>query len=538
MTRHFPRDERPRIRHNDYTALQPPTLGEWTPSSLVSVVIPVFENQAKVDLVLSALAAQSYPDDLLEVVVVDDGSREPIRLPERVPSQTYIVRSFGNEWGSAHAFHTGVRAARGEVIVRIDSDVVPRSEHVEAHMRWHHVADYLVVLGTVVMVDFQEDAFSCDEVYSATLAGYSYKLFEKGETRASWVESVIDQTERLLKAGNRAYRVADGANVSFNRELYLRAGGIDPRLRLGSDTELAYRLAQSGAVFVPEAASRAWHLGIPQMETRKDEGRRYRLAHLSHRVPVERSWRRSPGRTWQVPYVDAVVEVGGHSYESVGSTVDGILASSLQDVHVGMIASWSSVSPPDRRLLDAPDVALRLLAASYEPDRRVSLLENAPQDSFPAPFRFVCPVGLVPDADTLERLVALADQHRFGLLHVACSTGLDLVIARLERTEAFRRAAHLASSGDDISDVVGEIYGSYWLDGQEWGLSVELDAGTGTSFHQLRAQLARWQRAAKRLESELVRMRDAIDGNGDKPETRPSSMERIYKLLGGRRSKD
>jgi hypothetical protein len=44
----------PRIRHNDYTALD---------------VIPAYGHQDKLDLVLAGLAAQSYPDYLIEVIV-------------------------------------------------------------------------------------------------------------------------------------------------------------------------------------------------------------------------------------------------------------------------------------------------------------------------------------------------------------------------------------------------------------------------------------------------------------------------------------
>jgi hypothetical protein len=44
----------PRIRHNDYTALD---------------VIPAFGHQDKLDFVLAGLAAQSYPDHLMEVIV-------------------------------------------------------------------------------------------------------------------------------------------------------------------------------------------------------------------------------------------------------------------------------------------------------------------------------------------------------------------------------------------------------------------------------------------------------------------------------------
>jgi cellulose synthase/poly-beta-1,6-N-acetylglucosamine synthase-like glycosyltransferase len=59
----------PRIRHNDYTALEAPPLGDWDPVLGVSIVIPAYGHQDKLDLVLAGLAAQSYPDHLMEVIV-------------------------------------------------------------------------------------------------------------------------------------------------------------------------------------------------------------------------------------------------------------------------------------------------------------------------------------------------------------------------------------------------------------------------------------------------------------------------------------
>ncbi|MEU8267719.1 glycosyltransferase, partial [Sphaerisporangium sp. NPDC049002] len=77
--------DRPVIRHNDYSTLVPPPLGEWTPGLPVSVVIPAHGGQRRLDLTLAALAAQTYPSGLMEVVVVDDGSEPPLRLPEIRP---------------------------------------------------------------------------------------------------------------------------------------------------------------------------------------------------------------------------------------------------------------------------------------------------------------------------------------------------------------------------------------------------------------------------------------------------------------------
>ena len=90
-------EARPRIRHNDYSPLTPPPLGDWVPRLTASVVIPARGAQHRLDLTLAALAAQTYPASLTEVIVVDDGSSPPLRLPEIRPENTRII-----EIGRAH----------------------------------------------------------------------------------------------------------------------------------------------------------------------------------------------------------------------------------------------------------------------------------------------------------------------------------------------------------------------------------------------------------------------------------------------------
>ena len=71
-------------------------LGRWRPELTVSVVIPAYQCQASLDLTLAALAGQTYPAELLEVVVVDDDSDPTLELPPSaagtVPDRPPTVR--------------------------------------------------------------------------------------------------------------------------------------------------------------------------------------------------------------------------------------------------------------------------------------------------------------------------------------------------------------------------------------------------------------------------------------------------------------
>jgi hyaluronan synthase len=92
----------------------------------VSVVIPAFNEGAMVERSIRSVARSGYPHDHLEVIVVDDGSRDDTffhmqRLRREFPEIVRLVHFAGNQ-GKRAALAAGFRAAQGEILVTIDSD--------------------------------------------------------------------------------------------------------------------------------------------------------------------------------------------------------------------------------------------------------------------------------------------------------------------------------------------------------------------------------------------------------------------------------
>src|SRR6185436_6540083 len=121
-----------RVARNDWSPVAVPEPGQWRPTRSVSVVIPAYDCQRSLDLTLAALSRQTYPAALLEVVVVDDGSRPPLVLPPVRPDNCRVVPAGEDGWGRAHALGTGARVSDGDVLHWLDADMVIFPEHVEA----------------------------------------------------------------------------------------------------------------------------------------------------------------------------------------------------------------------------------------------------------------------------------------------------------------------------------------------------------------------------------------------------------------------
>lgn len=92
----------------------------------VTVVIPAFNEGPMVGQSIRSVAACAYPKDKLEVIVVDDGSRDDTffhmqHLRREFPDLVRLVRFIGNR-GKRSALVSGFRAATGDIVITIDSD--------------------------------------------------------------------------------------------------------------------------------------------------------------------------------------------------------------------------------------------------------------------------------------------------------------------------------------------------------------------------------------------------------------------------------
>ncbi|GAA5071573.1 GT2 family glycosyltransferase [Thermocatellispora tengchongensis] len=459
---------RPLIRHNDYSPLEPPRLGEWQPTLPVSVIIPAHGGQRKLDLTLAALAAQTYPVHLLEVIVVDDGSTPPLRLPEIAPIDTRIVTPDPGGWGIGHALNAGAAVADGVLIQRLDADMVTCKEHIEALARWHHLTDYVVTIGYKSFVEFDEAREPTPEqVHDAVRGEGLGAVFDLSAALPSSTEATIAKLDGL-RASRNPYHVCTGPTLCLHRKLFHKVGGIDPEVPRGEDTEFAYRLAAAGSVFIPDPAARAVHLGLPGQRTDKERTVRVAGTYLAHRVPLRRDLRKDRGRHWKVPYVEVVLEVEGASEESVRAAVTAAFAGTVDDVLVTLVAPWSKLPAGRRPVLDDPDLDLRLIRELFSHDERVRFADEPAPSPAPIAFRYTGPVTTPLGPDTLKRMIEELQEHRAGSL-ITDVPGDPAAQARLDRTEALSRAHLLTTPDTTVDETIEATHGirhgthtAYW----------------------------------------------------------------------------
>ena len=205
----------------------------------LSVVIPTHGRRDLLERTLRSLDSDADGPEV-EVHVVDDGADAeldqyvaalPIRLRVDVVSHPECR-------GRSVARNSGIDRATGEVLVFLDGDMEVVPGFLAAHASEHSDGN-TVALGTIVTTrEIRHDAF---------------------------VRYVDSRGVRKVKPGERIPgRYFLSGNSSVSRPLLDRAGGFDEGFAQygGEDTEMGYRLEQSGARFVHAADAVSVHLDL------------------------------------------------------------------------------------------------------------------------------------------------------------------------------------------------------------------------------------------------------------------------------------
>lgn len=202
----------------------------------VSVIVPTYNRRPILEKVLLSLADQTLPLDAVEVIVVDDGSSDGTDDMVRSLKAPYhsIYLSTGRGPTSppgnpSAARNVGIGAARGEVIVFLDSDMVVSRGFLEAHVRAHSASN-IVVHGPFIQTSNFDDPRSekrrwtdASRAFFATGNSSVRKewlvragLFDEDFTEYGWED--LEMGVRLRALGLRSVQATDAVGYHYKPE--------------------------------------------------------------------------------------------------------------------------------------------------------------------------------------------------------------------------------------------------------------------------------------------------------------------------------
>lgn len=89
----------------------------------VTVIVPAFNEQGRIKRTVESLLNLNYPRHLLEIILVDDGSKDnTLNEMKEYESNKQIRISSKKNGGKASALNLGIKEAKGEIVVSLDAD--------------------------------------------------------------------------------------------------------------------------------------------------------------------------------------------------------------------------------------------------------------------------------------------------------------------------------------------------------------------------------------------------------------------------------
>ncbi|MEQ8187401.1 MAG: glycosyltransferase family A protein [Candidatus Eremiobacterota bacterium] len=194
-------------------------------SCFISIVIPAFNRKDTLEIVLKSLDEQNFPSQEYEIIVVDscstDGTEEMVKNLQLKPVLTFISQE---NRGRSGARNTGIKKAKGEIILFTDADIIASPDLLKEHAAFHRKYPGEAVIGLEVQVSSPEEY-----EYVKNNPDIRQEMHPHNRKKLSWLYFMT-------------------GNASARKDTLIEAGMFDELFQdYGwEDIELGYRLARKG----------------------------------------------------------------------------------------------------------------------------------------------------------------------------------------------------------------------------------------------------------------------------------------------------
>lgn len=173
-----------------------------------TVLIAARNEENNIGGLLMALQGQQYPADLIEVIVIDDGSTdETAWIVQQYPFVTLLsMEKQTGAIGKKQALNAGIRSARHEWILTIDADCLPPATWIDA------INDFLDQQAELVCVVGPVSLSPTDGTLLHAFQRYDHLMFQ-GITAAA--------------VGSGQHALGNGANLCYRKDAFEAVGGFE-----------------------------------------------------------------------------------------------------------------------------------------------------------------------------------------------------------------------------------------------------------------------------------------------------------------------
>lgn len=353
---------------NDYSFLESKLSDETCKK--VSIVVLTYNRIAPLRKTLTGILNQDYKLEDVEVVVVDDGSRDDTLGVVREFSKSLDIKYF---WHPDIGFtpsisrNKGVSISSNDFVILLDVDMYPGRNLIKEYVKYFDVVDSAILIGPRKYVDLT--AVDVNDLLRD--AAYIEKLPEvitnnevagrlKGEKSVDWRLETIFKSD-YLKNEKLPFRMFAAGNVAFSKKKFIEVGGFDERFRAWGyeDGELGFRFFNNGMYFIPVMNAWAYHQEPPDgiNETDRVKGKSISAHHYASVCPYYRHISKEVV-SYEVPKVSIYIPAY-NAEKTIVDAVESVLSQTFTDIEVCICDDGST------------DKTLYLLEGLYKNNPRV-----------------------------------------------------------------------------------------------------------------------------------------------------------------------
>ena len=194
-----------------------PKDNHWEPK--ISIIIPAYNEEHNIARCLDSILASNYPKNKLELLVIDDGSKDKtLKIAKAYEKQGPITVFHKKNSGKANSLNYGIKRATGDIIATLDADSYVLPDTIRKMLP--HFNEEAVVAVTAAVKTEPPKNF----IQELQKVEYIYTLFSRR------VLCFLD-----------AVHVTPGPFSMFRRWVFDEIGGFDPDNIL-EDQEIAMRI--------------------------------------------------------------------------------------------------------------------------------------------------------------------------------------------------------------------------------------------------------------------------------------------------------
>lgn len=187
----------------------------------VSILIPAYNEETAIDKTIKNIVKIGYPKDRLEILVIDDGSKDKTyKIAKKYESK--IVKVFTKKnGGKANAINFGLKRAKNDFVVVMDADSLPSEDALINCMKY-----------------FDEDKVAA---VTAHIMPKKINLLQKFQH----IELMVVNFQRKLQESPNVINCTPGPFSVYRKDILNKVGGFDEKI-LVEDVEIAWRLLSKG----------------------------------------------------------------------------------------------------------------------------------------------------------------------------------------------------------------------------------------------------------------------------------------------------